>query len=72
MHLIRKAADLLPSLRRSLDGGVLSPDSFQLMKGADAAAIIGAVMCGEHNLGAEDDFGIAGENNLRKREYEFR
>lgn len=29
-------------------------------------------MCGEHNLGAEDDFGIAGENNLRKREYEFR
>ena len=53
-------------------GGVLSIDSFQLIKGADPAAVMGAVMCGENNLGAEDDFGIAGENNLRKRECEFR
>ena len=47
-----------------------SADSFQLMKGA--AAVIGAVMSGENNLGAEDDFGIAGENNLRKCKCEFR
>jgi len=40
------------------------------MKGA--AAVIGAVMSGENNLGAEDDFGIAGENNLRKRKCGFR
>jgi hypothetical protein len=51
---------------------LFSTDSFQLMKGADAAAVIGAVMSGENNLGAEDDVGIAGENNLRKRECAFR
>ena len=41
------------------------------MKGVDAAAVMGAVISGENNLGAGDDFGIAGENNLRKREREF-
>jgi hypothetical protein len=49
---------------------LFSADSPQLMKGA--AAVTGAVMSGENNLGAEDDFGIAGKNNLRKRKCGFR
>jgi hypothetical protein len=31
------------------------------MKGADTAAVMGTVVSGGNNLGAEDDFGIVGE-----------
>jgi hypothetical protein len=36
-----------------------STDS-RLTKGADAAAVIGEVMSGGNNPGAEDDFGVVG------------
>jgi hypothetical protein len=69
MHLVRQ-----PPICCHLCGAgcwrVLWSTDSQLTKGADAAAVMGAVMSGEDNPGAEDDFGVvSGEDNLRKPEY---
>jgi hypothetical protein len=71
MHLMRERPTCCHLYSAGSRAVLFSTDSFQLMKSVDAAAVMGAVMSGENNLGAGDDFGIAGENNLRKRECEF-